>query len=241
MFVVLGGVTVLLGVVTFFWLPDDPATAKFLSEPERAAIMQHVSPSATETPNIKLDYKQLWVAAKDPQLPLLALMTILVCVCKSTISAVVLTLFSAKHLVRRRHLLLGDIDQELRLLTKGHRPVQHPVRRGIDRKHSYRWLWCPPYLPSLAVVHRIMHPGNDRRCTDELFASNQPAWPVDWRLPSQLHRADCDADLSVGGCEYSEPHCASIRRHCHGFLFRCGKHHRASDFPSGGCTEVFAC
>jgi hypothetical protein len=240
MFVVLGGVTVLLGVVTFFWLPDDPSTATFLSEPERAAIMQHVSPSATKTPNIKLDYKQLWVAVKDPQLPLLALMTILVCVSKATISAVVLTLFAAKHLVRRGHLLLGDTDQELRLLTKGHRPSQYPVRRGIDRKHPHRGLRCPPHLPSLAVVHRIMHPWNDWRFIDEFLASNQPARPTHRRLPGQFHRADCDADLPVGGCEHSEPHRASIWRHCYGLLFRRGKHHRASDFPSRGCTEVFA-
>ena len=123
MFVVLGGVTVLLGVVTFFWLPDDPSTATFLSHPEREAIVQHVSPSATETPNIKLDYKQLWVAVKDPQVPLLALMTILVCVCRPTISAVVLTLFAAKHLVRRRHLLLSYTYQEFWILTKSHRPT----------------------------------------------------------------------------------------------------------------------
>ena len=113
MFVVLGGVTVLLGVSTFFWLPDDPSTASFLSDTEREALLQHVSPSVTETSNIKLDYKQLWIAAKDPQLPLLALMTILVCVCRSVTSAIMLTSLAAKHLVRRSHLLLRHTDQEL--------------------------------------------------------------------------------------------------------------------------------
>jgi len=85
-----------------------------------------------------------------------------------------------------------------------------------------------------------MHPGNDRGCADELFASKQPTWLVDWSLPCQLHRADCDADLSVGGCEHSKPYSTSIWRHCYGLLFRCGKYHRSSDFPSRGCTEVFA-
>jgi hypothetical protein len=59
MFVVLGGITVLLRVATFFWLPDNPATANFLSDAEREALLQHVSPNVTETSNIKLDYKQL--------------------------------------------------------------------------------------------------------------------------------------------------------------------------------------
>jgi hypothetical protein len=110
MFVVLGGVTVLLGVATFLWLPDDPSTANFLSNTEREAILEHVSPCATETSNIRLDYKQLWVAVKDPQLPLLALMTILVCVCQTATSAIVLTPLAAKHLVRRRYILLGYTD-----------------------------------------------------------------------------------------------------------------------------------
>jgi MFS family permease len=59
MFVVLGGITVLLRVATFFWLLDNPATANFLSDAEREALLQHVSPNVTETSNIKLDYKQL--------------------------------------------------------------------------------------------------------------------------------------------------------------------------------------
>ena len=172
MFVVLGAVTVLLGVVTFFWLPNDPSTATFLSDPEREAILQHVSPSATETSNIKLDYKQLWVAAKDPQLPLLALMTILVCLSVSTMSAIVLTLSAAEHLLRRRHFLLSDTDQKLRVLTESHRPAQHPVRRGLRREHPHRGLRRSTHLTSLAVVRRILHPGNDRRRADELSARN---------------------------------------------------------------------
>jgi hypothetical protein len=88
MFVVLGCVTVLLGFATFSWLPDDPSTAGFLSNSEREMIIRHVYPHATEEPNIKLNREQLLHAVKDPQLPLLALMTILVCVRKDAISTI---------------------------------------------------------------------------------------------------------------------------------------------------------
>jgi hypothetical protein len=172
MFVVLGGVTVLLGIATFFCLPDDPSTASFLSDAEKEAILQHVSPRATETSNIKLDYKQLCVAVKDPQLPLLALMTILVCVCESAMSVIVLTSLTAKHLLRRRHLLLSYTNPKLWILTQSHRSTQHPFWSGVNRKYPYRGLRCPPHLTPLAMVHRIMHPGNDRRRTDELLAKN---------------------------------------------------------------------
>ena len=132
MFVVLGSVTVLLGVATFFRLPDDPSTASFLSNTEREMILEHVSPSATQTSDIKLDYKQLWVAIKDPQLPLLALMTILVCVCAAVTLVVVLTYFAAKRLVRCCHFVLRYTDQEFWIFAESHRLAQRPVRRGVD-------------------------------------------------------------------------------------------------------------
>ena len=240
MFVVLGGVTVLLGVATFFWLPDDPSTARFLSGTEKEAILQHVAPCATETSNIKLDYRQLWIAVKDPQLPLLALMTILVRVCASAVSAIVLTFLSAEHLFRRRNLLLSYTDQELWILAESHRTTQHTFWCGVNRKYPHRGFRCPPYLTPLVVVHRIMHSGDDRRCTDELFASDGPSWTAHRRLPGEFHRADRHADVSIGGCEHVEPHRARIRRHRHGLLVRCGQHHRASDFSSRGCADVSA-
>jgi len=193
-----------------------------------------------KTSDIKLDYKQLWIAVKNPQLPLLALMTILVCVCASAMSVIVLTSPAAKHLVRRCHFVLCYTDQEFRILTKSYRPAQRPVRCSINRMYPHCGISCTTHLTPLVVVRRIMHPGDDRRCTDELFANKQSAWLAHRRLPGQFYCADCYFDISAGGGEYIQSHCASFRSHRHGLLVRCGKYHRAADFPSRGCPDVSA-
>jgi MFS family permease len=81
MFVVLGCVTVVLGMATFFLIPDSPSTARFLTESEKAKILQHVAHDThgtTGTVSSRFNPKQLFDALADPQLLLLSLMTILV-------------------------------------------------------------------------------------------------------------------------------------------------------------------
>jgi MFS family permease len=78
MFVVLGCVTVVLGVATFFLIPDSPSTAKFLTEAEKAEIVQHVGHGTKSAVSSRFNPRQLMDALTDPQLLLLSLMTILV-------------------------------------------------------------------------------------------------------------------------------------------------------------------
>jgi MFS family permease len=93
MFVVLGCVTVVLGVATFFLIPDSPSTAAFLTEPEKAKIVQHVGYGTKGAVSSRFNPKQLMDALTDPQLLLLSLMTILVRRQKSSTLLTTLTLY----------------------------------------------------------------------------------------------------------------------------------------------------
>ena len=91
MFVVLGSVTVVLGIMAFFVIPDSPSTAKFLTEEERAMITHHVAQETTGAVSSRFRPKQIVDALTDPQLLLLCLMTILVRLHDSLIYITVLT------------------------------------------------------------------------------------------------------------------------------------------------------
>ncbi|KAJ5689814.1 hypothetical protein N7462_004206 [Penicillium macrosclerotiorum] len=79
MFLVLGLVTALVGTLTFFFIPDTPIKAKWLSEAEKVALLQHVSGNQTGVWSNTVNLKQVGEAILDIQLWLLTLTTILVC------------------------------------------------------------------------------------------------------------------------------------------------------------------
>lgn len=78
MFVVLGVVTVLIGFVTVFLLPDTPMKARFLTEPEKVTLLKHVAYNQTGISNKKFKLNQVLEIFMDPQIYLLTLVTILV-------------------------------------------------------------------------------------------------------------------------------------------------------------------
>ncbi|KAK3674050.1 hypothetical protein LTR78_005897 [Recurvomyces mirabilis] len=90
MFVVLGCVTVLIGGATVLFLPDSPMSASFLTIPERAAVLKHVETNRTGVLNRHIKPRQIQEGLLDPQLWLLALMTIL-----ATIPSGVVSTYSA--------------------------------------------------------------------------------------------------------------------------------------------------
>ena len=78
MFIVLGLVTVFIGIGTASYLPDTPMKAKFLSEEEKVTLLKHVSINQTGIENRRFQISQIWEALRDIQLWLLVLVTILV-------------------------------------------------------------------------------------------------------------------------------------------------------------------
>ena len=78
MFVVLGLVTVSIGLATMVFLPDTPMSSRFLYEPERVSFLKHVSINQTGIENKRFKFKQILEMFLDVQLWLMTLITILV-------------------------------------------------------------------------------------------------------------------------------------------------------------------
>ena len=78
MFVVLGLVTVLIGIVTFFFLPDTPMNARFLSKSEKVALLRHVAVNQTGVSHKRVNPRQIVAVFCDVQLWLMVILTILV-------------------------------------------------------------------------------------------------------------------------------------------------------------------
>jgi len=90
MFVVLGAVTVVIGIATVVIIPDSPMKARFLNETEKTALLKHVSVNKTGVQNRNFKAKHLLDAVADVQIWLLVLITVLV-----SISSGVITTYSA--------------------------------------------------------------------------------------------------------------------------------------------------
>ena len=80
MFVTLGIVTIIVGIVTLLFLPDSPMSARFLDDTEKAALLQHVSVNQTGVVNHTFNPKHIIELLLDVQVWLLVLILILVSV-----------------------------------------------------------------------------------------------------------------------------------------------------------------
>ena len=78
MFIVLGCVTVIIGIATARFLPDTPMNASFLSEDEKIVLLKHVSVNQTGIENKHIQWSHVWEALRDIQIWLLVLINILV-------------------------------------------------------------------------------------------------------------------------------------------------------------------
>lgn len=78
MFIVLGIVTFLIGVWTYFCLPDTPMKAGFLEEKEIVRVLERVSENQTGVENKKFKMSQAIELALDPQIYLMLMITVLV-------------------------------------------------------------------------------------------------------------------------------------------------------------------
>ncbi|KAK5995049.1 Thiamine pathway transporter THI73 [Cladobotryum mycophilum] len=134
MFIVLGCVTVVIGLCTFFFLPDTPMKATWLSDNEKVALLKHVSINQTGIQSRKFRPKEILEALLDPQIYLL----VLAVVCLSVSSGVVTT-YSAT-LIRN----LGYLPKKAALMNmpSGVVSIFFTLLVGFGiRKQSHRWAW----------------------------------------------------------------------------------------------------
>jgi sugar phosphate permease len=136
MFVFLGVLTVIIGFITFFFLPDTPMTARFLSDTEKAAILHHVAPNQTGVQNTRFVIRHIWEALLDVQLWLLTLITVLI-----SISSGVVTTYSAT-LIRN----IGYRPDTAALLNmpSGIVSIAATIIVGLGVRYigpGHRWFW----------------------------------------------------------------------------------------------------
>ncbi|KAL7924890.1 major facilitator superfamily domain-containing protein [Trichoderma austrokoningii] len=134
MFVVLGCVTVIIGLSTFFLLPDTPMKASWLSSNEKVALLKHVSVNQTGIQSRKFRPKEIVEALLDPQIYLLLLSVVLL-----SVSSGVVTTYSAT-LIRN----LGYAPKKAALMNmpSGAVSIFFTLLVGFGvRKQSHRWAW----------------------------------------------------------------------------------------------------
>lgn len=136
MFIVLGVVTVVVGVATIFLVPDSPIQARFLSDTEKTGLLLHIAPNQTGVHNRHFKLSHVAEAVRDVQLWLLTLITILI-----SISSGVITTYSAT-LIRN----IGYSPQQAALLNmpSGLVSIFATVTVGFGVRHApngQRWLW----------------------------------------------------------------------------------------------------
>ena len=78
MFLVLGLISLVVGVLSFCFLPDTPMSAKFLTDAEKTALIHHVSVNQTGITGRKIEWHQLRELCIDPQIWLIGILTILI-------------------------------------------------------------------------------------------------------------------------------------------------------------------
>ena len=173
MFVVLGLVTVVIGFVTFFLLPDTPMKAHFLTEAEKVILLKHVAVNQTGISNKKFKPRQILEVLLDVQLWLMTLLTILVHdTCPPRPKR-----YSRRrktdrptdlHLKRCCHDVFGNFDQPLRIHPPTFSSSQHAIRRCLNHQHIGRRLGCPLHLQPMGLDRSMLYSRYPRRRSDVL-------------------------------------------------------------------------
>lgn len=74
-FLILGAVTIIWGIVFTLFVPDGPASVKWLSEEEKIVAVQRIVENKTGTKSRRFDMAQVWEAATDPAVIILGLIS----------------------------------------------------------------------------------------------------------------------------------------------------------------------
>lgn len=77
MYLLLGGLAILVGLAVLVWLPDSPVHAKRLSEEEKIAVLERVRDDQGGTENKKIKLDQIKEAVTDVRTWLIVLTTLL--------------------------------------------------------------------------------------------------------------------------------------------------------------------
>ena len=136
MFIFLGALTVMTGVIVLLWLSNTPESAKFLTQEEKAAILQHVAQNQIGVQSREFRIRQVFELLVDVQFWLLAMMTML-----SSISSGVVTTYSA---ILIRYIGFKPDTAALLNMPSGVVSIAATLIVGFGVRYTrngHRWLW----------------------------------------------------------------------------------------------------
>ncbi|KAK1711720.1 major facilitator superfamily transporter [Colletotrichum lupini] len=134
MFVVLGCLTVTIGICTVLFVPDTPMQARWLSDTEKVALLKHVSVNQTGIESRKFRPKQILEALMDPQMYLMVAAVVLL-----SVSSGVVTTYSATLI---RNLGYDSKHAALMNMPSGVVSIFFTLLVGYGIRHtSNRWAW----------------------------------------------------------------------------------------------------
>lgn len=76
LFIVIGVITIVLGIMIFYWIPDDPSTARFLSKEEKLMVVERIRSNQQGFGNHEIKKHQMIEALRDPRTWLYFLFTV---------------------------------------------------------------------------------------------------------------------------------------------------------------------
>lgn len=134
MFVVLGCVTVTVGLCVVLFLPDTPMKARWLSASDKVALLKHVSVNQTGINTHKFRPKEILDALTDPQLYLMVVAVALLSVSSGVVTTYSSTLITNLNYTPKRAALMN--------MPSGIVSIFFTLFVGYAiRKQSNRWAW----------------------------------------------------------------------------------------------------
>ncbi|KAK1579298.1 major facilitator superfamily transporter [Colletotrichum navitas] len=134
MFIVLGCLTVTIGICTILFVPDTPMKATWLSDTEKVALLKHVSVNQTGIESRKFRPGQILEALMDPQMYMLTLAVVLL-----SVSSGVITTYSATLI---RNIGYDPKHAALMNMPSGVVSIFFTLLVGYGIRHtSNRWAW----------------------------------------------------------------------------------------------------
>lgn len=245
MFIVLGLVTIMVGMGAFYIIPDTPVEATFLSDNEKLALLHHVSVNRTGIQNTNYKPSQLIELLLDPQIYLLTILTVLVSrdlSAYSQIRSIKLTdnlSLTDINLIRRNNNLFCDPDPKLWLQPSSCRPVKLPLWPGLHRFLPDCGLRDPTHLLSLGMDRSSLHTRSNRGIPYVLSPYPPRRRTLGGDLSCQRHHCHPRCNISMDLIERGGTHQTYCKCSAHCRKLQRGKHHRSPNLSSKGCTAVY--
>jgi hypothetical protein len=162
MFLVLGFLTIVVGLFTIILMPDNPMSVKWLSDAEKAAAIQRVAVNQTGIKNIHFKWSHLKELVMDVQIWLLVILITLVrrdlrsCIIAKPTAAADLDL------LRGNHNILRNRYPQFWIFFSTRCPSQYAKWRGQRGIRYDSRLFCGQAGKPMVFYRGIVHAGSFR-------------------------------------------------------------------------------